>query len=54
MGDDLSSSVLDRFDAVVGSVGLVTDQEELGPCLAEWRGLFHGRAPVLVAPANKE
>jgi FAD/FMN-containing dehydrogenase len=54
MADDLSSSVLDRFNAVVGSVGLVTDQEELDPCLAEWRGLFHGRAPVLVAPANKE
>jgi len=52
MGDDLSKSVLDQFDAVVGSAGLVTHPDDLAPFLAEWRGLFHGRAPVLVSPAN--
>jgi len=52
MGDDLSHSVLDQFDAVVGNAGLVTGPDDLAPYLAEWRGLFHGRAPVLVAPAT--
>ena len=52
MGDDLSKSVLDQFDAAVGSAGLVTHPDDLAPFLAEWRGLFHGCAPVLVSPAN--
>jgi FAD/FMN-containing dehydrogenase len=52
MGDVLSSSVLDQLDAVVGGSGLVTNPDELAPHLAEWRGLFQGSAPVLVAPAN--
>jgi FAD/FMN-containing dehydrogenase len=49
---DISSSLLDQFDAVVGSAGLVTRSDDLAPYLVEWRGLFHGRAPALVAPAN--
>jgi FAD/FMN-containing dehydrogenase len=54
MTDDLPSSVLDQFDAVVGSRGLVTRPEDLAPHLVEWRGLFQGAAPALIAPANRE
>ena len=52
MDRDLPASVLEQFNTVVGSAGVLTDADELAPYLADWRGLFHGRAPALVAPAN--
>jgi FAD/FMN-containing dehydrogenase len=54
MPGDLSNSQLERFAAVVGQDGLVTDGGELEPHLTEWRGLYHGKTPCMITPANVE
>ncbi len=52
MAEDLKNAVLEQFRGIVGSAGLVTDAEEIAPSLVEWRGLYQGRAPVIVSPAD--
>jgi FAD/FMN-containing dehydrogenase len=52
MNADLSPALLKRFKAIVGSAGIVTDADALAPALTEWRGLFAGRTPALIAPAT--
>lgn len=52
MQSDLSSQTLQRFAAIVGSSGMVTDADALAPMLTEWRGLYSGRAAALLAPAT--
>jgi len=52
MAEDLTNAVLEQFCRIVGSAGLVTDAEEIAPSLIEWRGLYQGRAPAIVAPAD--
>ena len=52
MKADLSSALLQRFASIVGSTGLVTDAVALEPALTEWRGLYTGRTPALLAPAT--
>ncbi len=52
MVGDLPDSLLERFSVVVGQAGLVTEAGELAPHLADWRGLYHGKAPLMIAPAS--
>ena len=52
MTADLSPALLQRFASIVGPEGIVTDAVALAPSLTEWRGLYTGSAPVLVAPAT--
>ncbi len=52
MTSDLSPILLQRFASIVGPQGLVTDAEALAPALAEWRGLYTGRSPALLAPRS--
>lgn len=52
MAADLTNSILEQFGGIVGPAGLVTDAEALAPHLTEWRGLYKGRTPVMLAPAN--
>ncbi|MFD1746677.1 FAD-binding oxidoreductase [Rhizobium helianthi] len=47
-----SSDVLARFTALVGSANAITDEEELAPRLKENRGLYHGRAAMLLKPGS--
>jgi FAD/FMN-containing dehydrogenase len=54
MPGDLSTSQLERFAAIVGQDGLVTDAVELAPYLTEWRGLYHGKTPCMITPASAE
>jgi len=52
MKAELSPAQLERFAAIVGPQGLVTDADALAPALTEWRGLYTGRTPALLAPAT--
>jgi len=52
MGGDLSNSILEQFREIVGPAGLVRETEQLAPHLIEWRGLYQGRASLLLAPAD--
>ena len=54
MKGDLSPALLQRFASIVGPTGIVTDADALAPALTEWRGLYTGRTPVLLAPATPD
>ena len=49
-----SADLIRRIRAVVGDKGCITDPEAIAPHLEEPRGLFHGRAAVLVRPARTD
>lgn len=48
------ADVLDRIRAAVGPAGLLTDDGDMAPYLAEWRGRFKGASPAVVRPASTE
>lgn len=48
------ADALDRIRAAVGPAGLLTDDGDMAPYLAEWRGRFKGKAPAVVRPASTE
>lgn len=48
------ADALDRIRAAVGSAGLLTDDGDMAPYLAEWRGRFKGKAPAVVRPASTD
>jgi FAD/FMN-containing dehydrogenase len=45
---------LDSLKAIVGPRGWKTDAHDLEPYLTEWRGVFVGRTPMVVAPATTD
>lgn len=45
-------SLLDDLKAIVGRNGWKTDAADLEPHVTDWRGLYTGRTPILVAPAS--
>jgi alkyldihydroxyacetonephosphate synthase len=45
---------LDRIKEIVGAKGWTTDPAEMAPALEDWRGLFRGRAQMLVRPASTD
>ncbi|MGA7325718.1 MAG: FAD-binding oxidoreductase [Rhodomicrobium sp.] len=47
-----SADVLAKFAAIVGGKGALTAAEDIAPYLEEWRGLFHGRSPMVLRPAS--
>jgi len=54
MSPDLKAptpEVLSRFAAIVGQKGVLTASEDTEPYLHEWRGLYHGRTPMVLRPA---
>jgi D-lactate dehydrogenase (cytochrome) len=52
MINELPGPVAAALKATVGPEGYVEDPALLAPHLTEWRGLFRGSAPLLVAPAS--
>jgi FAD/FMN-containing dehydrogenase len=48
------AQALDRIRAVVGPAGIITDDADMAPYLAEWRGRFKGKSPAVVRPANTQ
>jgi FAD/FMN-containing dehydrogenase len=48
----VTSSLIERFSAIVGPVNAITDKAEIAPHLLETRGLYHGASPLLLKPAN--
>ncbi|WP_170973422.1 FAD-binding oxidoreductase [Rhizobium sp. FKY42] len=50
----LSSDLLSRFAAIVGEANVITDEKEMAPRLSENRGLYHGRAAMVLKPASTE
>jgi D-lactate dehydrogenase (cytochrome) len=49
---ELPDGLADRLKEIVGARGWTTDPEVLAPHLTEPRGLYFGRTPLLLKPAN--
>ena len=47
---DIAADVLADFTEIAGPQGVVTDPEALEPHVVEWRGLYRGATPVMLAP----
>ncbi|MDH3236011.1 MAG: FAD-binding protein, partial [Alphaproteobacteria bacterium] len=45
-------AALDAIKAIVGPKGSIDDPADMGPHLEEPRGLWHGRAALVVKPAS--
>ncbi len=52
MTDELPAAVATALKAAVGPAGYVEDPAALAPYLTEWRGLFRGTTPLVLAPAS--
>ncbi|WP_136161477.1 FAD-binding oxidoreductase [Sphingomonas flavalba] len=48
----IDSTALDRFAALLGPKGFITDPDAIAPWARDWRGRYHGAAPALLAPAD--
>jgi FAD/FMN-containing dehydrogenase len=44
--------LLERIKAIVGPSGWTSDPVELEPHLTEWRGVYRGKTPLMVAPQS--
>jgi FAD/FMN-containing dehydrogenase len=44
--------MLDALAPRLDAKAIVTDQADITPWLTDWRGRYHGRTPVLLAPAS--
>jgi FAD/FMN-containing dehydrogenase len=42
----------ERLKAIVGAGGWSTDPDVLAPHLEEWRGIYHGKTSIMVAPRD--
>jgi FAD/FMN-containing dehydrogenase len=46
------NKLLNRLQEIVGPKAWTSDLQDLEPNLTEWRGLVHGKTPIMVAPAS--
>lgn len=44
--------LLDELKAIVGEKGYRTDPDDLLPHVTEWRGIVHGKTPIMLMPAT--
>ena len=54
MPPDISDAVLAELTASTDPAGVIQDPAELEPWVTEWRGLYHGRTGLMLAPRNRE
>jgi FAD/FMN-containing dehydrogenase len=48
----ISAAALERLRAIVGSAGWLDQPADVAPYSVDFRGLFHGRTPLVVLPAS--
>jgi FAD/FMN-containing dehydrogenase len=51
---DQRASAMERIKNVVGEKGFVADPAEMERYVNDWRGIYHGRAALVVRPASTE
>lgn len=44
--------MIDRFIALLGPKGVVTDPDDIAPWVSDWRGRYHGTAVAILAPTS--
>ena len=48
----IAAAIIERLCAAAGPGGWSTDPDVIAPHLVEWRGLYRGRSPLLLRPAD--
>ncbi len=54
MSEEITSALLPRLEAIVGSKHLLTRMEDAAPYVVDWRKNYTGRALAVVQPGNTE
>jgi FAD/FMN-containing dehydrogenase len=49
-----SAETLAAFAAIVGDKGVLTGDTDKAPYLTEWRGLWHGKTPMVLRPSTTQ
>ncbi len=52
MSSDLLPALLSALAALLGPAGLLTDRADTEPFCSDWRGLYRGRTPAVLRPAD--
>ena len=50
----IGQDIIDRFSALLGPKGVITDADDIAPWLTDWRGRFHGAAAAILQPSSTE
>ena len=50
----IGQETIDRFKALLGPKGVITDPDDVAPWLTDWRGRFHGNAVAILQPISRE
>lgn len=50
----IGQEIIDRFVALLGPRGVVTEPDDIAPWLTDWRGRFHGASPAILQPDSTE
>jgi FAD/FMN-containing dehydrogenase len=50
----IGQEIIDRFKALLGPKGVITDPDDVAPWLTDWRGRFHGNAVAILQPISAE
>jgi FAD/FMN-containing dehydrogenase len=48
------SSLIDSVRATLGPKAVITDESAIAPWLTDWRGRYHGAAPAILAPEDRD
>ena len=50
----IGQAIIDRFSALLGPKGVITDPDDIAPWVSDWRGRYHGTAAAILSPASVE
>ncbi len=51
---DIPDDILARLKDAVGPKGWTENPDDLAPYVEDWRGRYHGQAPIMILPASTE
>ena len=50
----IGQAIIDRFSALLGPKGVITDPDDIAPWVSDWRGRYHGTAAAILSPVSVE
>lgn len=54
MSNEISSNILDQFIAIVGTKNVAQEEADKEPYVTETRGIYFGKTPLVLKPANTQ
>lgn len=50
----IGQHIVDRFVAILGPKGVITDPDDIAPWVHDWRGRYHGQTAAILQPATTQ